>query len=248
MSIELFLVVNLASDLAVLCAVARALGCADARRLLAAGGLCAAYGALAVIRPAPWGAPAAQLGLLGVVSALVNGRFDAGACRVAALLAGGALIAGGVEHLLCILPPGPAQALPCAGSTAALLMLMLTARHPYRDGWQISVSLRVDDRTVRIPALIDTGNRLREPISGLPVLVAEAGLLAGALPRSGWRALRFGAVCGSGQLPCFRPSAVWVARGRRRKRLPDIWVAVADQPLPGTARALAPCDFAQYAR
>lgn len=248
MSIELYLAASLACDLALLCAVARTLGCFSARRLLLAGALCAAYGALASSRPVPWSTPAAQLCVLCGVSALVYGRVDAGACRVAALLAGAVLIAGGVERAFRFIPPGPARALPCAGTTAALIAMMLTARHPLRDGWQIRVSLRVGDKTVCVPALIDTGNRLREPLSGLPVLIAEAGLLAGALPRSGWRALRFGAVCGSGQMPCFRPNAVWVERGRRKMRLPDVWVAVARQPLPGTARALAPCEFARYAR
>ncbi len=247
MSIELFVILNLASDLALLCAVAYALGCFSARRLLAAGVLCTAYGVLAAVRPAPWASVAAQLSMLCCVSALVYGRVCAEACRVAALLAGSALIAGGAERLFRFLPPGPARALPCAGTGALLIGMMLTARHPHRDGWQISLLVRVEGRTVRIPALIDTGNRLREPLSGLPVLIAEAGLLAGALPRSGWRALRFGAVCGSGQMPCFRPSAVWVERGRRKRRMPDIWVAVARQPLPGTARALAPCEFAYYA-
>ncbi len=248
MSIELFLAVNFASDLALLCAVARAFGCFNVRRLLFAGTLCVAYGALAAIRPTPWASPAAQLWMLCGVSALVYGRFDAGIFRIAALLTGAVLIAGGLESVSLFLPPGPLRALPCAGTGAVLIVLMLMARHPNRDGWQISLLVRVGDKTVRFPALIDTGNRLREPLSGLPVMVAEAGLLEDALPRSGWRALRFGAVCGSGELPCFKPNAVWAQRGRHRKRLPDVWVAVARQPLPGTARALAPCEFARYAR
>ena len=38
----------------------------------------------------------------------------------------------------------------------------------------VSVWIRHGDRTVNLTALLDTGNRLRDPISGLPVLVADS--------------------------------------------------------------------------
>ena len=245
MSIELFLLVNLFADTALICAVTRTLGCFAWRRTLTAGGLCAAYAALAAARPV-WGSPVVQLALLAAISALLAGRFCLRAARIALLLPGAALVSGGLWLLNVSFPSGPAIALPCAGSGALLIWAMLSAQHPLRDGWQVRVALRVGVRTVRFEALIDTGNRLREPISGLPVLIAEAPLLEGVLPESGWRALRFGALGSDGRLACFKPSAFWIERGRRRQRAPDVWIAVAQSPLPGLARALAPGEFAAY--
>ena len=125
-----------------------------------------------------------------------------------------------------------------------LTALLLMNRHPLRDGWQVDIRLDVDGRTTRFSALIDTGNRLREPRSGQPVLIAEAGLLRSVLPETGYRVLPFGGVGGSGRMACFRPNEVWIERAGRRTRAPDVWIAIAPESLPGSARALAPCEFA----
>ncbi|MBR1822482.1 MAG: sigma-E processing peptidase SpoIIGA, partial [Clostridia bacterium] len=114
MSIELYLLVNLAADLALLCAVARALGCLDWRRLLAADALCAAYSVLAVHRPIPWSGPPVQLALLSGLSALVVGRSGLRLCgKAALLLCGGALLSGGASALIYAAGSGPAAAI-CA--------------------------------------------------------------------------------------------------------------------------------------
>ena len=106
----------------------------------------------------------------------------------------------------------------------------------------------VNGRIARFPALIDTGNRLREPLSGLPVLIAEARVLRDILPPGGYRTLSFGGLGGVGRMACFRPDAVWIGRGAARRRGPDIWVAVSPAPLPGLCQALAPPEFALYRR
>ena len=107
-------------------------------------------------------------------------------------------------------------------------------------------------RAVEFPALVDTGNRLREPLSGLPVLVAEEGLLRpllppgcdpAALPR-GFRLVGYGGVGGSGRMPCFRPDRIQALRRGAWRDAPDAWVALYPGKLPGRARALAPGDMA----
>ncbi len=165
--------------------------------------------------------------------------------KTAAFLAGGALLAGGASLLPFWALRGP-FAFPCALCGAALLTLMLTAKKPLSNDWQVRLAVNVDGRTSRFPALIDTGNRLREPLSGQPVVIAEARLLEGALPTSGWRELRFGAVGGGGRMACFKPSGLWIESRRGRTRAPEAWIALSPGPLPGSARALAPAEFAGF--
>ena len=244
MSIELFVGVNLAADAVLIAAACRALGCLRWRRVLFAAFLCALYAAIAAARPRPWAGLPAQLALLaGVAWLLSAGSGPRLWLRMAALLCGGALLAGGASRLTMI--RGPAACL-CAGYGAALLALMVAARHPLRGDFQVFLEVCAAGRTVRFPALIDTGNRLREPLSGLPVLIAERPLLSDALPETGWREIRFSAVGGGGSMACFRPSGLWIERGRRRRRAPEVWIALSPAPLPGSARALAPAEFAGF--
>ena len=245
MCIELYLAINLIADLALFGAVCRALGLFNRRRIPLAAVFSAAYAVLAAARPTPWASPAAQIALIAVVARILVGsaalRFWGAtglAIAAAALLCGGL---AGAAHLSGL------SAMPlCVAAGLLLSTPLCAAKAPARAGWQVWLSLSVGKRTARFPALIDTGNRLREPLSGLPVLIAEASLLADVLPEGGYRILRFGAVGGEGRMACFKPSAVWIERGGRRRRAPEIWVAASPDPLPGLYRALAPPEFAHY--
>lgn len=244
MCIEVYLLFNLAADLCLLWAASRVTGLYSVRRLALAGALCAAYAPLVASRPVPWATPPVQLALLALTSALLTGRVGLRRwtdTMLAILVA--ALIAGGTASLL--LPGARGLAAPVGIGLGALLLRLLFCRRPPRQcDWQVRLCLRVGERTARFSALIDTGNRLREPLSGQPVLIAEAHLLKGLLPESGFRVLGFSAVGGDGRMACFRPSALWIESGRRRARAPDVWVAVAPGRLPGLCQALAPPEFA----
>ncbi len=78
-------------------------------------------------------------------------------------------------------------------------------------------------RRVEVTAKADTGNALREPFSGLPVVVCEADALGGAAPPGAWgfltegaappaagqlRLVPFESLGGGGVLPAFRPDRV----------------------------------------
>ena len=245
MCLEACLAVNMAADTLLLAAVSRALGLFNLRRVLAAGALCAVYAALAAARPVPLSSIPVQGLLLVVVSVLISGPYAFGRYGAAAVALCVGAVCGGSCAVLCSLS-GPWAALAGAGLGALALLSLLTLRPPSSSAYEVEVILAVGLCTARFPALVDTGNRLREPVSGLPVLIAEAGLLKGLQPGSGFRTLRYGAVGGGGCMPCFKPSAVWIRRGPVRRRAPDIWVAVAPQPLPGLFRALAPSTFSQY--
>ena len=107
----------------------------------------------------------------------------------------------------------------------------------------MTIALR--GRSVSFRALIDTGNRLHEPISGASVLIAESALLdhlpTGSIPH---RRVSFGGLGGSGALDCFHPDAVLIHRGDSFIRAPDVWIAAYPGRIPGPTRALAPPSFA----
>ena len=245
MSIEAYLIANLIADISILGATARALGIFRWRRVLLSGIICAASAAIAAASPHPF-AGGAQFLVLAGTSLLVARGFGAWVwLKTAALAAGGMVLAGGIAYLTRPSLTGPIGAV-YAPVGAALLALMVSARHPLRGDWQVELTLESDLGSARFPALIDTGNRLREPLSGQPVLIAEARLLEGFLPSTGWRELRFGAVGGGGSMACFKPAELWIGRGRRRIRAPEVWIALSPGPLPGSARALAPSEFASF--
>lgn len=243
MGIEVFLAVNLAADFALLASVSRAMGLFRWRSVLVADAACAALAVLAALRP--------SLGLfVGAASPaaaawIITRRSSPRLWALFTLaLLGEALLCGGVARLL---PISAALAAPACLAAGALLTLLVSAgRPPGSRDWQVALCLQVDGHCARFPALIDTGNRLREPLSGLPVLIAEAALVRDILPESGYRTLGFGALGGEGRMACFRPDALWIGSGRKRRRGPDVWVAVSPAPLPGLCQALAPPEFASY--
>ena len=238
LNLERYLLVSFAMDGALCAVAARACGALRWRRVIPAAALAALYGALAAARPRPWGSPAIQLVLLVPLSMLLCASASPRRFPLAALtLLCGAMLCGGAAALL---RGGFAAALPGAG----LLLMLLGARRRLRGGWQVEVALRMNGRTRRFTALIDTGNRLREPFSGLPVLIAEERLLRGLLPERGYRPVAYAALGGGGTLRCFRPEGMWIITPKGPRPAPPVWVAPLPRPLPSSVRALAPGEFA----
>lgn len=116
------------------------------------------------------------------------------ALRVAAyfILTGGAM--AGVAMLIGSRNalPGSAQVSEVSSGmvAAGLLLTLVGARYLWESARDRSrlrhglyrMRIRLGDRTVELPALIDTGNALRDPLSGTPVVVVEAAALEEALP------------------------------------------------------------------
>ena len=243
MSIEVYLLVNLSADLALLCAAGWCARCFSWRRTLAAAVVASGCAVAFAMRPLPRAALPIHAVLLIPLSMLLAGGCDFHAWfRPALLLCEGTLLSGGVAAVCLRGTRTRIGGVVCATSGALLTALTCSGRRA--SAWQVRVILRSTAGTARFTALIDTGNRLREPISGLPVLIAEAKLVKGILPNEGYRILNYGSVGGGGSMACFRPSEVWIEHGDARTRGPDVWVAVSAKPLPGTYRALAPSEFA----
>ena len=158
---------------------------------------------------------------------------------------------------LCMLALSAAAAGGCllagrAGgfAAAAALGLLLRARlHPVKR-WHIEVELQLNGARAVFPALIDTGNRLREHASGLPVLIVEAGAAQAvaqqteALDAHRLRPLPYGVLGSSGELKCFRPDGLRVQLpGGGSAEIGDCWAAVYPGRIPGSTCALAPPEF-----
>ena len=239
MSIERFALESLMINLPLLAIAARYAGVFDRRRLCIAALAATAYGVLAAAAPSPWRAPPAQIALLAALGRLIAGRDrrPLALCAMAALVGGSAFMAGWLQLLSS---RGPLPEL------SGLALLSATARLCRRRSarWEAEICLVSGSRQARFTALIDTGNRLREPLSGNPVMIVEAALVADMLSLPVRRWVPYDAIGGCGTLPCFRPDAAWVLRGHRRLCAPEVWVAVSPVPLPGSYRALAPCEFA----
>lgn len=75
--------------------------------------------------------------------------------------------------------------------------------------------IRWHDRSVCLNALVDSGNLLWDPITGLPVIVCSREALNALVPRTlpgtlpeGFRYLSVRTAAGGGLMPCFRPACV----------------------------------------
>lgn len=96
-------------------------------------------------------------------------------------------------------------------------------------------------REVCLPAIVDTGNLLRDRLTGLPVIVAPVKMcpqLAGGDGR-GMRFIRAHTASGSALLPCFHPEQTVLTVAGKARQL-DAVVALAPGVLPG---ALVPSDL-----
>lgn len=103
-------------------------------------------------------------------------------------------------------------------------------------------------KSAAVIARVDTGCRLFDPLSGVPVMVCEKKAVTAALPdgfeKRAERHVTFAALSGPGQLPAFAPRKVVVKRGRQVWQVDDCLVAVCEKELgEGEFRALLGPSF-----
>lgn len=128
---------------------------------------------------------------------------------------------------------GAAAVTAVLGGAALLVLSRRKEREPGSPTALLTV--RAGGRRVSLPAVVDTGNVLVEPVSNLPVIVVERralqGLEAGRRPRP----VPFTSVGGSGILPAFAADAV-----RVDGREVEAYIAVYDGALSEEGQALIP--------
>lgn len=169
------------------------------------------------------------------------------------LLLGGAAFLGGAVNLARRLVQDPGASLITGAALGTIgLLAFVSVRARRIEKWEMMLRLIRGDRRVELSALVDTGNRLQEPISGQPVVIAaeyklrnvlpinfQADLAANRLP-PGFRLVGYKSLSGSGKMVCFRPDELLVSTGDGWLSAPDVWVAVYPGKLPGNVYALAP--------
>ena len=119
------------------------------------------------------------------------------------------------------------------------------------DSWEAAATIRTQFGSCRLTGVIDTGNRLTEPFSSLPVMVAGLSEVMGVLPPGagcsdsdalipGMREVAYGGLGGNGTLCCFMPDELRIEFHGQTFSAGHIWVAVYPGRLPGGHGALIP--------
>ena len=175
-----------------------------------------------------------------------EGRAAVRRCIISTLCA--SLLLGGTMTALMNRGVSPWPALAGSLALEALLYLLIRllpvvlkeVRH---------VELQVGERNIKLPAMVDTGNLIRDPITSLPVLViplkAAYALYPDAvmidalrmMPR-GFRLLHVRTAAGHNLLPMFRPDRCWLYMDGIRREV-RLLAAVAGKEYKG-AQALVP--------
>ncbi|MBQ3078007.1 MAG: sigma-E processing peptidase SpoIIGA [Clostridia bacterium] len=109
----------------------------------------------------------------------------------------------------------------------------------------LSVTLTVAGHTVRCQALADTGCHLREPLSGLPVVIAEQRLFDTLPPPS--TAVPFATLSGEGTLPALRGSLLQMESGGETRCCHDFYVALSPTPLSDDFSLILPHTLLAFA-
>ena len=236
MSVELCFLIDLLADFSLIAASARSIGCFRLRRCALAAALAALYGTLARGFPLLSGPPV-QLMLLLPLSMLMTRRTDPQVMMTFAMTLTVTAIVTGTCAAYCHNAPLALALTPAlCGLTTRLKRGCITAL-PTR------VEVINGGQTAVLHACVDTGNRLTEPLSGQPVLIANADLVRRILPVNGYRQVAYGSVGGAGTLKCFRPERIYIDIRGRRRRAPETWIALFPDRLPGPAQALAPASY-----
>ena len=254
-SIEAYLLTNFCMDFLATAVIARSFGRVRWRRTAFASLLGALWAVLAQLPGLRFLASPVALAALSLAMASVAMPPDsmrAALTGALALLGGGVFLGGMQLATLRLFEKRSPVALLLGALLGALALGAATALRKRRlVTWEVQVFLAAGGGEARFRALVDTGNRLREPFSGLPVLICERRVLADVLPSGydalpagtappGFRQVGYGALGGGGRLNCFRPELCLVDYGGGYLKSPDLWVAVYPGKMPGGVRALAP--------
>lgn len=243
--IEWFVVQNLGMNALILTMAARlARVRMEKKRILAASVLGCAYAVCAYL---PWGRW--LLGLLPrtlvcacmtiMVCSLRRMREMGRTLRVfcfvwlSTLLLGGT--GAGLMYMLGASGYSPLAALVTAVLGSAVLLFLTAQRNSSKVSPMAQLTVVCGSRAVRFSAVVDTGNVLVEPLSNLPVIVAEKDALRGLEKGRSMRCVPFASVGGQGMLPAFLPDRI-----RIDGRECDACIAVYDGSLCPEGHALIP--------
>ena len=172
-----------------------------------------------------------------------NGRMY---MKSVGLVVMGLMIFGSVVHLFLI-RGGSTLLSGVLGAGAAAGVVSFSKALLIRAGNQNQARFRVKYGPVRaeFTAIIDTGNLLTEPISALPVLIADEKalgkrFLSYALTNGRVRMAAYASVGGDGQMACLRADDMQVNVTGKWMKAPDLWLGLYPGVMRGSVHALSP--------
>lgn len=243
MSVERIWLINFAADLMLLTVSARAVGRVSPGRVLCAAASGAFWALLCCLPALAWlKTPPGVLGCLVLMSLIAcppgSLRKRARLCASLAVCAG---LAGGMQLAL-------GAASPALFLAAMLLYALFTGcRRAVREVREVRLRVDVGGGSLEVSALVDSGNRLHEPLSGLPVLLVERECLERALGErrlsrleERGRPVRFRSLGSCGELLCLRARRLRIVRDGRLLPAGDVFVAPCEHTLSGEHQAIAP--------
>lgn len=229
MSIEAFTLINFSMDAIALAVASRWMSPAGVHMLrIGLASLCGtAYAFFAISFPLPFVLDA--LLFLAVSYAMASASIPAPSIRLrlcaAVLFLAALTMIGGVCLAISQLLGQVIYAF-VPGALAAMLMAKAIKNAQQRNVSAKSVTIlcKFGGRQACMRALVDTGNRLVDPVTGLPVIAAPREVLAPVLPSSldvndlstmpmGFRLLRAQTAAGQCMFMCFRPERVMITSG-----------------------------------
>ncbi|MDQ7793963.1 MAG: sigma-E processing peptidase SpoIIGA [bacterium] len=288
---DLYFLTNLGMNFATLWLAARLGRLPGKPRRLAGAALLGALYALAFLVPSlhwlfsPVGKVCFSLLLVAVAFAPRTWRALG---RATAWFYGVSFLTGGIALGLGFLTGSPSAALGgvwvfggsvrwwvlgCSTGGCLLLAgtLLTGTRRRLRQALLVPVELIFGDDAVTLRALVDTGNRLQDPLTGSPAVVAETAALKGVLPDPVWACLAGGTDLGgtveglagtswasrlrvvpfrtvgepAGLMVGFRPDRIIIHDQGRRREVADAVVCTYPRPLSvaGEYRALLNPDL-----
>lgn len=251
MSIELFLLINIAADYIALFIAAMWLddGRVNHKRAALASIIGAIYAAFAFgVAPMPLLTPPVYLVVaLGMVSLAIGRKKAAAMVKATVFMLAASFVIGGATHALI---NGARSIAPIAalvvGMAISLAVAWFLARNKRAARWNYGkLNVRFGDRQLTLDGAVDSGNRAIDPISGLPVVIIpfeKAVLTFPELSTSetgimeGMRLIPLSTISGKSLAPCFTPDILlWNGSPKRAV------IAVANRG--SISLALAPSCF-----
>ena len=169
--LDLVMALNFGVDLLLLWSADRLSGHrSDGKRMVLASGLGGLYAGICLLPGLYFlGQPFGRLVSLAALSVVAFGVSPAMLQRSAVFL----FLTMALGGMVAVLGNGGFWSVLLASVLLALLCLLAFRRDPGKQEC-VNVSISHGAKTVHLSALLDTGNTLRDPVSGYPVLVADS--------------------------------------------------------------------------
>lgn len=240
---ETFACVNLVMNTFVLLMSARVASCFRIRwgRILWGAAIGTAYATLSYTWP--WTRLALFMPTSAIMAACIAPVKRASTLvKRTGIVIGCAFLLGGTGYALMQALQSRWLALAVASPVAVLCVHHLVRLRTQRAGTMaVRVLCRYQDKEVQIDGYVDSGNRLQDGVTGLPVIVVNEADIRDVLPShvdpcdlttlpQGFRLLAISGVCGQQLTMCFRPG-IWIWLGGAWQRAQAV-VAIAPRPLP----------------